>query len=172
MKQIDKITIRLEKLFNDMGMYELYACADDCFSYGEDTDNMPTVFYSIISDDIDNICDKLYAEFYKQETGKNLPISNYTFSILHEIGHHKTIKQFTGYDIIGYQIDCCKLAEKRKRKEITIEEEQSLYMRLPIEEIATKTACKLVQENIKLLKEFEKDIKILFENLQKALDNE
>ena len=91
---------------------------------------------------------------------------------MHEIGHHKTIKQFTKKDIKQYRKDCYKLMLQRKQKKITIKEEQKFYMQLPIEAIATKTACKLVQEYKKLLKDFEKDIKILFENLQKVLDDE
>lgn len=170
MKEIDKITIRLEKLFNDLGMPELYACADTFFSYGEDDDDMPTVFYSILDEDmeLEAVCDKLYSEFYFDYTGKYLPISNYTFDILHEIGHHKTVKNFSKKEINSYRKECTHILEKN----ISLEEQQRLYMYLPVEAEATKEACRLVQGNIRLLKQFEKDMKKLFENLQKTLDNE
>lgn len=174
MKEIDKITIRIEKLFNDLHMPELYACADKCFSYGNDINDIPTVFYSIIeeNEELENICDRLFSDFYIQHTHENLPISQYTFSILHEVGHHRTMKLFTKGDIQKYRYDCMLLMRKQIAGQISIEEEQKRYMYLPIEYEATKEACKLVQENLQLLKDFEKDIKILFEILQKTLDNE
>lgn len=173
MKEIDKITIRIEKLFNDLNMPELYACADDCFSYCEDNDNAPTVFYSIIEEnaELENICDRLFSDFYILHTHENLPVSHYTFSILHEVGHHKTMKMFSKGDIQKYRYDCMLLMQKRIAGKISIEEEQKRYMYLPVEYEATKEACKLVQENLQLLKDFEEDMKILAENFQKALDN-
>lgn len=174
MKGIDKITIRIEKLFNDLHMPELYACADKYFSYCEDDNNNPTVFYSIIEEDeeLENICDRLFSDFYIQQTHENLPISQYTFSILHEVGHYKTMKMFSKGDIQKYRYDCISLMKKRLVGRISMEEEQKRYMYLPVEYEATKEACRLVQENLQLLKDFENDIKILFENLQKMLDNE
>ena len=173
MKEIDKITIRIERLFNDLHMPELYACADKCFSYGADNDDVPTVFYSIIeeNEELKDICDRLFSDFYVQQTHENLPVSQYTFSILHEVGHHKTMKMFSKGDIQKYRYDCISLMEKRLTGRITIEEEQKRYMYLPVEYEATKEACRLVQENLQLLKDFEEDMKILAINFQKALDN-
>lgn len=174
MKEIDKITIRIEKLFNDLQMPELYAHADCFFSFGYDTDNIPTVFYSIIEEDdeIEKICDKLYSEFYTEHTHKVLPVSAYTFSILHEVGHHKTMHMFSEQDIKEYRKACKQLMKKSNLNMISDEQVQKKYMDFPVEKAATLEACKLVQQNIKLLKQFEKDMIKLFENLQKTLDNE
>ena len=167
-KCINAITRRIESLFNELNMPELYAEADDYFHYDIEQDDTTCIYYSIIQDE--EIVDQCYKDFIRKYSKfHTVPISMFTFSLLHEIGHHLTINDFSEADFMQYEIETTTLA--MKIKDLGEKIIQNAYMLLPIEYEANIKAIEIMDNNLCLLYNFEDDIKILFEKLNLMLDN-
>ena len=166
-RQIYKITCRIEQLFNELNIPELYAEADEYFHYDIQQDDSTYVFYSIINSE--KIVDDCYRTFItKHSKFHTVPISMFTFSLLHEIGHHLTIGNFTEKDFTDYETQAFLLSHN---KFMTEEQIQTAYMLLPLEYEANIKAIEIMEQHLTILYNFENDMQKLFEKLNLILDN-
>ena len=97
-----------------------------------------------------------YMKKYHPEM-KNYPLNFFTFSLLHELGHHLTI--FTANPAF--------LAKSRKAihnliyKDITLRKKQARYCELYVEKIANEKAIELIKDNYEIIQKFEKRLEKL-----------
>lgn len=150
LKGVEKINRMFSSFMETLGYPEIECFLANDFAYYENTEE---ISYSIFSNEI---LDDAFIDYLHNTYGKLPEISFFTFSFLHELGHHITLP-------------CIKKKVRRKikkqkqimeRKNYTSDKDmynlQMAYCKLLDERMATKEAVKILFENVNLIQAFDK----------------
>lgn len=133
MKGMMVLERKINKLFRDFG---IVAYCGERFEYSNSVVSFTPYFWDRLS--------RAHCEYIDKTFGIDVRSSYFTFCILHEIGHHYTLRNFTEEEIDN-EIIIRKLLSfcEKDPKEIN-----DAYFNLPIEEEATKWALEYMVNHV------------------------
>lgn len=130
----------MEKIIKKFIDNDCQVCYANAFTYFPD---VPLITYTC-EEPIE--CNREWKEFLKKEFNFNLTKDNlFAMSILHELGHHYTIKLFSDEE---WEEE----TTEKKLEDVPEEEYLQAYFRLPIEYAASKWAVEVYNLNEKIMR--------------------
>lgn len=150
LKGVDELNEVFEQFFVELGYPEIECDIDAEFAYYYGTDEITYTLFSIPEAD----------EGFRQYLNINYPTmpncSMFVFSLLHELGHHITMAQYSKKDFKKWKVEKAKIETKKADTPKEMIENQIAYCGLFDEKIATAEAVKILIANYEYIQEFEK----------------
>ena len=164
-KGMDRLTKKVEKFFAELGFSEIECFMSNEFAYYSDSEE---VSYSIFED---SLSDEGYIKYLHSTYDEIPPCSMFTFSLLHELGHHITLPTIKKSKRLKVRKAKKALNRKIRRTAKTAEDIvnfQIVYCKLLDERIATRKAVEILKSNYKIVKKydkiFNKEVNLFYKN--------